>query len=133
MLSLTKVLKALTQRSWVADSLIDTVKRGMAMRAWGNFVLAILTSRRVSLVIVSAVCSLRQLLMPTERTINLVSGLGDVSLRRMAVRWRSVAPGKLSAWIPSCLNLGMRAMFESPIMMMDFLMGRDHIVALRLV
>ena len=64
MLSLTKVLKALTQRSWPADHLIDTVKRGMAMRAYGNLLLAVLISRRVSLVIVSAVCSLRQLFIP---------------------------------------------------------------------
>ena len=133
MWSLMKVLKALTHRSWHADSLIETVKRGMAMRACGNFCLASRTSRRVSLIIVSAVCSLRQLLMPIEKIINVMSGLGDVSLRRMAVRCLSVAPGKLSAWMPSNRNLGMRAILESPIMITGCLMGRDHMVAFRLV
>ena len=85
MLSLTKVLKALTQRSWPADNLIDTVKRGIAMRALGNLLLAVLISRRVSLVIVSAVCSLRQLFIPTDKTMSLVSCLGDVCLSRTAV------------------------------------------------
>ena len=81
----------------MADSLIDTVRRGMAIRACGNLVLATLMSLLVSLMMVSAVCSLRQLLMPIEKRINLTSGLGDVSLSRMAVRCLSVAPGKLSA------------------------------------
>ena len=133
MWSLTKVLKALTHRSWHADSRVETVKRGMVMWACGNFCLASRTSRRVSLVIVSVVCSLRQLFKPIERIISLMSGLGDVSLSRMAVRCLSVAPGKLSAWMSSDRNLGMRAMLESPIIMTDCLIGRDHMVAFRLV
>ena len=36
-LSLIKSLKALTQRSWVADSLIDTVKRGNSNASLGEF------------------------------------------------------------------------------------------------
>ena len=83
--------------------------------------------------IVSAVCSLRQLFIPIEKTINLMSGLGDVSLNRMAVRCLSDAPGKLSAWMPSNRNLGMRAMLESPIIITGCLIGRDHMVAFRLV
>ena len=65
----------------MADSLIDTVKRGIAMPAWGNFSLAVLIKRRVSLIIVMAVCSLRQLFLPMDNKMSLVSGLGDVCLR----------------------------------------------------
>jgi hypothetical protein len=43
--------------------------------------------------------------MPTDKTMSLVSGL----------------------------TFGIRAEFESPMMFMDFLIGRDHIVALRFV
>jgi hypothetical protein len=88
--SLIKVLKALTQRSWPADNLMETVSRGITMRAWGNFSLASLISRRASLVMVSAVCSLRQLLMPIEKRINFVSSLGDEPEQDGR---KSVAPG----------------------------------------
>ena len=77
--SLTKVLKALTQRSWAMDNLIETVNSGTTIRACGNLSLATLINRRVSLVMVSAVCSLRQLLIPIENRISFVSNLGDVS------------------------------------------------------
>jgi hypothetical protein len=133
--SVLKSLKALTQRSWVADSLIDTVKRGIAMRAWGNFSLAVLIKRRVtvSLIIVMAVCSLRQLFLPMDNKMSLVSGLGDVCLSKTAVRCLNVAPGKLSIWMSSIFLFGIRAKFESPVIIMGFLIGRDHIVALRFV
>ena len=53
------------------------------MPAWGNFSLAVLIKRRVtvSLIIVMAVCSLRQLFLPMDNKMSLVSGLGDVCLR----------------------------------------------------
>lgn len=72
---------------------METVSRGTTMRACGNFSLASLINRRVSLVMVSAVCSLRQLLIPIENRISFISGLGEVSLSRIAVRCLRVAPG----------------------------------------
>ena len=117
----------------MADSLIDTVKRGIAMRAWGNFSLAVLIKRRVSLIIVMAGCSLRQLFLPMDNKMSLVSGLGDVCLSKTAVRCLNVAPGKLSIWMSSIFLFGIRAKFESPVIIMGFLIGRDHIVALRFV
>lgn len=71
--------------------------------------------------------------MPTESKTRLTEGMGDECLRSMAVRCLSVAPGKLSAWIFMCVNLGILAMLESPMKMIDFLIGRAHMVALRLV
>ena len=114
----------------MADSLIDTVKRGIAMPAWGNFSLAVLIKRRVSLIIVMAVCSLRQLFLPMDNKMSLVSGLGDVCLSKTAVRCLNVAPGKLSIWMSSIFLFGIRAKFESPVIIMGFLIGRDHIEVL---
>ena len=130
MLSLTKSLNVLTQRSWVADSLIDTVINGIAMRACGNVSLAALISRLVSLIIVVACCSLRQLLIPIDNRINLVSDLG---FSKIAVKCLNVAPGKLSIWTSFIFLLGMRAKLESAMKTMCFLIARDHIVALRFV
>ena len=117
----------------MADSLIDTVMRGIAMRAWGNVSLAVLIKRWVSLIIVIAVCCLRQLSMPIDNKKSLVSDLADVCFCKMAVRCLNVAPGKLSIWMSSIFLFGMRAKLESPVIIMCFLIERDHIVALRFV
>ena len=117
----------------MADSLIDTVMRGIAMRAWGNVSLAVLIKRRVSLIIVIGVCCLRQLFMPIDNTISLVSDLGDDCFCKMAVKCLNVDPGKLSIWMSSIFLFGMRAKLESPVIIMCFFIGRDHIVALRFV
>ena len=103
------------------------------MRAWGNVSLAVLIKRRVSLIIVIAVCCLRQLFMPIDNKMSLVSDLGDVCFCKMAVRCLNVAPGKLSIWMSSIFLFGMRAKLESPVIIMCFLIDRDHIVALRFV
>ena len=112
---------------------MDTVRRGITIRACGKFSLVVLIKRRVSLIIVVAVCSLRQLLIPIDNRMSLMSGLGDVSLNRTAVRCLKVAPGKLSIWMSAIFLFGIRARLESPVIIIDFLIGRDHIVALRFV
>ena len=108
----------------MADSLIDTVMRGIAMRAWGNVSLAVLIKRRVSLIIVIAVCCLRQLSMPIDNKMSLVSDLGDVCFCKMAVRCLNVAPGKLSIWMSSISLFGMRAKLESPVIIISFFYRR---------
>ena len=71
--------------------------------------------------------------MPIDNRMSLVSGLGDVCLCRIAVKCLSVAPGKLSICMSSIFLFGMRARLESPVKIMFFLIGRDHMVALRFV
>ncbi len=112
---------------------METVSNGMAMRAWGNVSRVILIRRRASFVIVNAVCSLMQLFKPTERTTSFVSGLGEGIFNKIVVMCLSVAPGKLSSWIWSSFCLGIRAMLESPKMIISFLMGRFQFEALRFV
>ena len=65
--------------------------------------------------------------------MSLMWGLGDVCFSRTAVRCLNVAPGKLSIWMSAIILFGMRAKLESPMIMFVFLIGRDHVVALRFV
>ena len=96
------------------------------MRAWVNVSLAVLIKRRVSLIIVIGVCCLRQLFMPIDNTISLVSDLGDVCFCKMAVKCLNVAPGKLSIWMSSIFLFGMRAKLESPVIIMFFYRQGPH-------
>ena len=86
---------------------METVSRGITIRACGNFSLANLTNRRVSLMMVSAVCSLRQLLMPMVALSEISSGVAgggglavrlvnnersvviDEGVRRLPYLWRA--------------------------------------------
>ena len=57
----------------MADSLIDTVMRGIAMRGWGNVSLAVLIKRRVSLIIVNYRCLLSKAVVYADRQYDKLS------------------------------------------------------------